>query len=111
MANISPTIQIYNSTTPCIIENILLGSTCSTMKLIECKAPFQEFRDVYVWLYAEIIENILLRSTCSTMKLIEYKAPFQDFRDIYVWLYAEMLGLYATIIEHHIDTWNDASLV
>ena len=75
MANISPTIQIYNFTTPCIIENILLGSTC------------------------------------STMKLIEYKAPFQEFRYVYVWLYAEMLGLYATIIENHIGTWNDASLV
>lgn len=36
---------------------------------------------------------------------------FQQFRDVFAWTYSKMPRLDPSIVEHHIDTWPDASLV
>ena len=73
MANISPTIKINISRTPCITKNISVGASFSPMEVAEPKHLFQEFCDIFAWSYKEM--------------------PILD----------------PTIIEHHIDTWTNAS--
>ena len=43
MANISPTVKINISTNPDIVEEIMLGTSCSSKEVAAYKALFQEF--------------------------------------------------------------------
>ena len=54
MANISPTIKIDISTNSEIIEEIMLGASCSLEEVDSYTALFQEFRDIFSWSYTEI---------------------------------------------------------
>ena len=55
MANISPTIKINISTNPEIVEEIMLGASCSLEEVTAYKALLQEFRDIFAWSYREIL--------------------------------------------------------
>ena len=54
MANISPTIKIDISTNSEIIEEIMLGASCSPKEVVAYKALFQEFHDIFTWSYTEM---------------------------------------------------------
>ena len=47
MANISPTIKINISTNPEVVEEIMLGASCSLEEVATYKALFQEFRNIF----------------------------------------------------------------
>jgi len=55
------------------------------------------------------VEHILLGASCSTAEVPQYKALFRESRDVFSWTYSKMSGLDPSIVEHHIDTWPDAS--
>ena len=54
MANISPTIKINISTNPEVVEEIMLGASCSMEEVVAYKALFQEFRGIFSWSYTKI---------------------------------------------------------
>ena len=54
MENISPTIKINISTNSDIVEEIMLGASCSPEEVTAYKALFQEFRDIFAWSYTEM---------------------------------------------------------
>ena len=54
MANISPTIKISISTNPKIVEEIMLGASCSLEEVDSYKALFQEFSDIFARSYTEM---------------------------------------------------------
>ena len=54
MANISPTIKIDISTNSKIIEEIMLGASCSLEEVDAYTALFQEFYDIFAWSYTKI---------------------------------------------------------
>ena len=54
MENISPTIKIDFSTNSDIVEEIMLGASCSPKEVDAYKALFQEFRDIFSWSYTEM---------------------------------------------------------
>ena len=54
MATIFPTIKIDISTNSEIIEEIMLGASCSPKEVDAYKSLFQEFRDIFAWSYTEI---------------------------------------------------------
>ena len=54
MANISPTIKINISTNPEVVEEIMLGASCSSEEVTSYKALFQEFCDIFAWSYIEM---------------------------------------------------------
>jgi hypothetical protein len=54
MANISPTVKIGISIKPDIIEEITIGIACSPEEIIAYNALFQEYRDIFSWLYAKM---------------------------------------------------------
>ena len=54
MANISPTIKIDISTNSEIVEEIMLGASCSSEEVNAYKALFQEFCDIFAWSYTKI---------------------------------------------------------
>ena len=54
MANIFPAIKIDISTNFEIVEEIMLGASCSPEEVAAYKALFQEFRDIFAWSYTEI---------------------------------------------------------
>jgi hypothetical protein len=54
MANISPTIKIDISIKHGIIEEITIGATCNPQEIVEYKALFQEYRDIFSWSYIEM---------------------------------------------------------
>ena len=54
MANISPTIKIDISTNSEIIEEIMLGASCSPEEVNAYTTLFQEFRDIFTWSYPEM---------------------------------------------------------
>ena len=47
MANISPTIKIDISTNSEIVEEIMLGASCSPEEVVAYKSLFQEFHDIF----------------------------------------------------------------
>ena len=47
MANISPTIKIYISTNTEVVEEIMMGASCSLKEVASYKALFQEFRNIF----------------------------------------------------------------
>ena len=49
MANISPTIKINISTNPEVVEEIMLGASCSLEEVAAYKALFQESCDIFAW--------------------------------------------------------------
>ena len=55
MANISPTIKINISTNSEIVEEIMLGASCSPKEVAAYKALFQEFCDIFAWSYTEML--------------------------------------------------------
>ena len=54
MENISPTIKIDISTNSEIVEEIMLGASCSPKEVNAYKALFQEFHDIFASPYTEI---------------------------------------------------------
>ena len=50
MVNISPTIKIDISTNSDIVEEIMLGASCSLKEVNAYTALFQEFREIFSWL-------------------------------------------------------------
>ena len=54
MSNISPTIKIDISTNYEIVEEIMLGASCSPEEVDAYKALFQEFHDIFAWSYTEM---------------------------------------------------------
>ena len=54
MENILPTIKINISTNPKVVEEIMLGASCSLEEVAAYKALFQEFRDIFSWSYTEM---------------------------------------------------------
>jgi hypothetical protein len=54
LSNISPTIPIDISIKPRVIENVHIGVSCFVDEVATYKAIFQEFRDVFVWIYEEM---------------------------------------------------------
>ena len=55
MANISPTIKFNISTNPKVVEEIMLGASCSPKEVAAYKGLFQEFHDIFSWSYIEIL--------------------------------------------------------
>ena len=49
MANILPTIKINISTNPEVVEEIMLGESCSPEEVASYKALVQEFHDIFSW--------------------------------------------------------------
>jgi hypothetical protein len=56
LGNISPTIPLDISIKPEIVENVDIGSSCSLDEIQTYKALFQEFCDVFSWIYEEMPE-------------------------------------------------------
>ena len=54
MEKISPIIKIDISTNPEIIEEIMLGVSCSLEEVITYKALFQEFCDLFLFSYTKM---------------------------------------------------------
>ena len=54
MVNISPTIKINISTNSEIVEEIMLGASCSPEEVEAYTALFQEFCDIFAWSYNEM---------------------------------------------------------
>ena len=54
MENISPTIKIDISTNSKIIEEIMLGASCSPEEVNAYTVFFQEFHDIFAWSYTEM---------------------------------------------------------
>ena len=54
MVNISPTIKINISTNSNIVEETMLGESCSSEEVASYKAVFQEFHDIFSWSYTEM---------------------------------------------------------
>ena len=54
MVNISPTIKIDISTNSEIVEEIMLGASCSPEEVDAYKALFQEFYDIFTWYYTKM---------------------------------------------------------
>jgi hypothetical protein len=54
LGNISPTIPLYISIKPGIVENVHIGASCSPNDIQNCKVLFQESRDVFSWSYEEM---------------------------------------------------------
>ena len=54
MANIFPTIKINISTSLEVVEEIMLGESCSMEEVASYKALFQEFHDIFSWSYTEV---------------------------------------------------------
>ena len=55
MANISPTIKINISTNPKVVEQIMLGASCSLEEVAAYKALFQGFCDIFSWSYTKML--------------------------------------------------------
>lgn len=51
---ISRTIKVNILVTHGVIENILLGASCSTQEVESYKALFQEFHNIFAQIYAEM---------------------------------------------------------
>ena len=51
MGNISPTIKINISTSPDIVEEIMLRASCSSEEVTSYKELFQELCDIFSWSY------------------------------------------------------------
>jgi len=51
MANISPTIKVDNFVVPGRVEHIFLGASSSAEDIVQYKALFQKFRDIFTWTY------------------------------------------------------------
>jgi hypothetical protein len=47
LSNISPTIHLYISIKPRVMENIYIGASCSTDEVHTYKALFQEFHNIF----------------------------------------------------------------
>ena len=54
MENISPTIKVNISTTPRVVEDITLGTSCSPEEVASYKSLFQEFHEIFAWSYIEM---------------------------------------------------------
>jgi hypothetical protein len=54
LANISPTIKINISIKNGIVEEIIIGATCTPQEIAAYKALFQEYRDIFSWSYTEM---------------------------------------------------------
>ena len=54
MVNIFPTIKINISTNSEIIEQIMMGASCSPKEVDAYKALFQEFHEIFTWSYIEM---------------------------------------------------------
>jgi hypothetical protein len=54
MANISPTIKIDISIKNGIVEEIIIGASCTPQEITTYKALFQEYRDLFAWSYSEM---------------------------------------------------------
>ena len=54
MANILPTIKINISTNLKVVEETMLGASCSSKEVAAYKSLFQEFRDIFAWSYTEM---------------------------------------------------------
>ena len=54
MANISPTIKIDISSNSEIIEEIMLGASCSPEEVDAYTTLFQEFCNIFTWSYMKI---------------------------------------------------------
>ena len=54
MANISPTIKIDISTNSEIVEEIMLGASCSPEEVDAYTTLFQEFHDIFSWSYTKM---------------------------------------------------------
>jgi hypothetical protein len=54
MANISPTIKIDISIKNGIVEEIIIGASCTPQEIAAYKALFQENRDIFSWSYTEM---------------------------------------------------------
>ena len=55
MEKISPTIKIDISTNFEIVEEIMLGLSCSPEQVDSNKALFQEFYDIFTWSYTKML--------------------------------------------------------
>jgi hypothetical protein len=54
MANIYPTIKIDISIKNGIVEEIIIGATCTPQEIDAYKALFQEYRDIFAWSYTKM---------------------------------------------------------
>jgi hypothetical protein len=54
LSNISPTIPIDMSIKPGIVENVHIGASCSSDKIVTYTSLFKEFRDIFAWSYEEM---------------------------------------------------------
>lgn len=56
-----------------------------------------------------IMEKISMVESYSLIEVAEFKLFLQDFFLIFTWSYKKMSGLHPAIVEHHINTWPNAS--
>jgi hypothetical protein len=54
LANISPTIKIDISIKPRIVEEIIIGASCTPQEIAAYKSLFQEYRDIFTWSYTKM---------------------------------------------------------
>jgi len=58
-----------------------------------------------------ITKHILLRTSCSPKEVMVDKDLFQEFSNIFTWFYSKMSGIIPAIVENHINTWPNTSLL
>jgi hypothetical protein len=54
LRNILPTIPLDISIKPRIVENVHIGASCSSNKVVTYTSLFKEFLDIFVWSYEEM---------------------------------------------------------
>jgi hypothetical protein len=54
LSKISLTIPFNISIKPGVVENVHIEASCSTNEVVTYKSLFQEFRDIFVWIYEEM---------------------------------------------------------
>ena len=55
LENISAMVPLDISVKPEIVENIHIGASCTLEEIQEYTTLFQEFRDIFSWLYEEVL--------------------------------------------------------
>ena len=115
MANISPTIKVDISTNFEIVEEIMLGESCSLEEVDAYIALFQEFRDIFAWSYTKMprLDPSIVEHHIDTWPNV---APvYQKKRPIHpskvAAVKAEIEKLRTTGFHHSHFGWMDGSLL
>jgi hypothetical protein len=59
----------------------------------------------------DVVENVFIGVDCSHNEICQYMILFKEFHDVFSWSYEEMLGIAPRIVEHEIQTYENAKPV